>query len=105
LTGVQACANGAASASSLNWWRYHRHRVATATVRFSRRRRQQDRAQRFPDTIAHVDLQGSRFTLDCRGSARFRRVNVSGSVKLSVESLNPPELALSISGHRPNRRP
>jgi hypothetical protein len=62
-----------------------------------------------PDIIAHIELQGDRLTLNCRWSTGrdleitlpgqpFRRVNVSGSGKLSMENFNQPELALRVSG-------
>ena len=62
-----------------------------------------------PDVIAHIELEGDRLTLNCRWSSGrdleialpgqpFRRVNVSGSGKLSMEKLNQLELVLGISG-------
>jgi hypothetical protein len=62
------------------------------------------------DTIAHVEVRGERITLNCRWSAAardieitlpgraFRRVGLTGSGKVMMESLNQPELDLSISG-------
>lgn len=63
-----------------------------------------------PDTIAHVDVRGSRITLNCRWSAAarhveitlpgraFRQIGLSGSGKVILENLDQPALALSISG-------
>ena len=63
-----------------------------------------------PDTIAHVEVRGSRITLNCRWSAAarhveitlpgraFRNIGLAGSAKVFLEDLNQPELALSISG-------
>lgn len=63
-----------------------------------------------PDTIAHVEVRGSRITLNCRWSAAarhveitlpgraFRNIGLAGSAKVFLENLNQPELALSISG-------
>ncbi len=63
-----------------------------------------------PDTIAHVDVRGSRISLNCRWSAAarhveitlpgraFRQIGLAGSGRMILENLNQPELALSISG-------
>jgi hypothetical protein len=63
-----------------------------------------------PDTIAHVEVHGSRITLNCRWSAAarqvettlpgraFRHVGLARSAKVILENLNQPELSLSISG-------
>jgi hypothetical protein len=63
-----------------------------------------------PDVIAHVELRHGRITLDCHrwGGFRdveitlpgraFRRIDLSGSSKLTMENVNQPDLAFKISG-------
>jgi len=64
-----------------------------------------------PDTIANVEVRGSRLVLNCRWGGlgirdvevvlpgrALRRVGISGSAKVVMEKLDQPELALAISG-------
>jgi len=108
---AQACVDGAASASErrLAWTGGDAIDIALpATIRFRGGEGNEIVLRGPPDIIAHVELQGARLTLNCRGSIGrdlkitlpdqpFRRVNLSG-FNLSMENLNQPELALSISG-------
>jgi len=63
-----------------------------------------------PDLVAHVELRGSRLTLDCRGwtagrdleitlpGRDFHHIRISGSGKLVMENVSQPDLDLRISG-------
>jgi Putative auto-transporter adhesin, head GIN domain len=63
-----------------------------------------------PDVIAHVEVRHGRITLDCHrwGGFRdveitlpgraFRRIDLSGSSKLTMENVNQPDLTFKISG-------
>jgi len=63
-----------------------------------------------PDVIAHVEIRHGRITLDCHrfGGIRdldvalpgraFRRINLSGSSKLTMENVNQPDITFKISG-------
>jgi hypothetical protein len=108
---AQVCVDGAASASErrLTWTGGDAIDIALpATIRFRGGEGNEIVLRGPPDIIAHVELQGARLTLNCRWSIGrdlkitlpdqpFRRVNLSG-FNLSMENLNQPELALSISG-------
>jgi hypothetical protein len=109
---AQECGDGSASASErrLAWTGGDAIDMALpATVHFHRGEGNEIVLRGPPDIIAHIEVQGGRLTLNCRWSTGrdlevtlpgqpFRRVNVSGSGKLSMENLNQPELALGISG-------
>ena len=63
-----------------------------------------------PDVIAHVEVRHGKITLDCHrwGGFRdievtlpgraFRRIDLSGSSKLTMENVNQPDLTFKISG-------
>ena len=62
-----------------------------------------------PDVVANIEVQGGRITLNCRGigshavditlpGRAFRKINLSGAGKVSLENVSQPELALGISG-------
>ena len=109
---AQACGDGAASASErrLAWTGGDAIEIALpGTVHFRGAEGNEIILRGPPDIIAHVEVQDSRLMLNCRSSTSrdlevtlpgqpFRRVNVSGSGKLSMENINQPELALDISG-------
>jgi hypothetical protein len=109
---AQACGDGGALASErrLAWTDADAIDIALpATVHFRAGEGNEIVLRGPPDTIAHIELQGERLTLNCRWSTGrdlditlpgrpFRRVSVSGSGKLSMENLNQPELSLGISG-------
>ena len=109
---AEACGDGAAPASErrLAWTGGDAIDIALpATVHFRGGEGNEIVLRGPPDIIAHIELQGDRLTLNCRWSTGrdleitlpsqpFRRVNVSGSGKLSMENLDQPELALGISG-------
>jgi len=109
---AQACGEAASSASErrLAWTGGDAIDIAVpATVRFRGGEGNEIVLRGPPDVIAHIELEGDRLTLNCRWSGGrdleialpgqpFRRVNVSGSGKLSMENLGQPKLALGISG-------
>jgi hypothetical protein len=62
-----------------------------------------------PDVLSHVELRGSRLSLDCYldpsraiditlPGQTFRRINVSGRTKVDLDNLDQPQLAINISG-------
>jgi hypothetical protein len=109
---AEACGDGAAPASErrLAWTGGDAIDIALpATVHFRGGEGNEIVLRGPPDIIAHIELHGDRLTLNCRWSTGrdleitlpgqpFRRVNVSGSGRLSMENFNQPELTLRISG-------
>lgn len=63
-----------------------------------------------PNAISHIEVRGSRITLNCRGSVgsreiditlpgrAFRHVGISGSGRVVMENVSQPDLTLRISG-------
>lgn len=117
LSVAQSCGDGATKAGAslperrLPWTGGDTVDIALpATVRLKSGEGSDVIVRGAPDTIAHVEVRGSRITLNCRWSAAarhveitlpgnaFRHLGVSGSAKVFLENLNQPELALSISG-------
>jgi hypothetical protein len=117
LSVAQSCSDGGAKADAssserrLPWTDGDTIDIALpATVRLKSGEGSEVVVRGSPDTIAHVEVRGSRITLNCRWSAAarhveitlpgraFRNIGLAGSAKVILEGLNQPELALSISG-------
>jgi len=112
--GLQDCrdhgASGSATERRLAWNGDAIDIALPATVRYRSGEGTDIVVRGTPDAISHVELRGSRLTLNCRWRSASRdievilpgrplsRLSISGSARVAMENLAQPELRVSISG-------